>query len=163
MLFTVIILTYLVGRKFLPLIRNIYNIKISERVSYKEEIFPYQWKIALSWISGFFIFQLFNPVIFATEGAIIAGQMGMTLAILSAIQSLSMSWMSTKVPLFSNLIALKKYNTLAIGIYKWTFIDKCVYSNNFNPILSYYYRGYVFWKSFFRLFTNGFNDDTSFS
>ena len=28
-------------------------------VNYKKEIFPFQWKIALSWISGYFIFQLF--------------------------------------------------------------------------------------------------------
>jgi O-antigen/teichoic acid export membrane protein len=26
-------------------------------VNYREEIFPFQWKIALSWISGYFIFQ----------------------------------------------------------------------------------------------------------
>lgn len=84
----------------------------SELVSYQNEIFPFQWKIALSWISGFFIFQLFNPVLFATEGAVVAGQMGMTLAVLNGISSVSMSWISTKVPLFSNLIALKKYNYL---------------------------------------------------
>jgi O-antigen/teichoic acid export membrane protein len=83
-----------------------------EKVHYRSEIFPYQWKIALSWISGYFIFQLFNPVLFATEGAIVAGQMGMTLAALNGIQSLSLAWISTKVPLFSGLIAQKEYNKL---------------------------------------------------
>ena len=83
--------------------------KITERVSYMEEIFPYQWRIALSWVSGYFIFQLFNPVLFATEGAIVAGQMGMTLTVLNAIQALSFSWLNTKVPLYSRLIALKDY------------------------------------------------------
>jgi len=82
------------------------------KLNYKTEIFPYQWKIALSWISGYFIFQLFNPVLFATEGAVVAGQMGMTLVVLNNIQSLSMSWMSTKLPVFSNLISLKQYKTL---------------------------------------------------
>ncbi|OXA81437.1 Membrane protein involved in the export of O-antigen and teichoic acid [Flavobacterium aquidurense] len=81
-------------------------------VNYRLEIFPYQWKIALSWISGYFIFQLFNPVLFATEGAIVAGQMGMTLAVLNAIFSLAFSWMSTKVPVFSGLIAQKEYDKL---------------------------------------------------
>jgi len=80
-----------------------------EVVNYKNEIFPYQWKMALSVISGYFIFQLFNPVLFATEGAVAAGQMGMTLAVLGSISSLSFSWMTTKVPLYSGLIAQKQY------------------------------------------------------
>ena len=79
---------------------------ITERISYMKEIFPYQWKIALS---GFFIFQLFNPVLFATEGAVVAGQMGMTISVLNGIQALSMSWISTKVPLYSGLIAKQNY------------------------------------------------------
>ncbi len=91
------------------IIINLWKIKMSERVSYFKEIFPFQWKIALSWVSGYFIFQLFNPVLFATEGAVVAGQMGMTLQALNAIQSFSFSWLNTKVPLYSKLIALKNY------------------------------------------------------
>ncbi|WP_316786219.1 hypothetical protein [Pedobacter frigiditerrae] len=87
--------------------------KIGEwHVNYRLEIFPFQWKIALSWISGYFIFQLFNPVLFATEGPIVAGQMGMTLTVLNAIFAIAFSWISTKVPLFSNLIAQNDYKQL---------------------------------------------------
>ncbi|WP_431243073.1 hypothetical protein ACQ9BO_26135 [Flavobacterium sp. P21] len=81
-------------------------------INYRLEIFPFQWKIALSWISGYFIFQLFNPVLFATEGAVVAGQMGMTLTVLNSIFSLAFSWISTKVPVFSSLIAQKNYKDL---------------------------------------------------
>ena len=88
------------------------KVDITERVSYVKEIFPYQWKIALSWVSGYFIFQLFNPVLFASEGAIVAGQMGMTLTAINAMQGLSVSWMNTKIPFFSKLIALKDYAQL---------------------------------------------------
>lgn len=93
---------------------NLWKEQISERVIYIKEIFPYQWRIALSWVSGYFIFQLFNPVLFATEGAVVAGQMGMTLHALNAIQSFSFSWLNTKVPYYSQLIALKDYKTLDI-------------------------------------------------
>lgn len=88
---------------------NLWMNRITERVGYMKEIFPYQWRIALSWASGYFISQLLNPVLFATEGAIVAGQMGMTLQALSAIQTFSFSWLNTKVPLYSKLIALKEY------------------------------------------------------
>ncbi len=103
------ILSYFIIRKFAPLLRNIYFTKITDRVSYLDEIFPFQWKIALSWISGYFIFQLFNPVLFATDGAVVAGQMGMTLTVLNAILGFTLSWVTTKVPTFSGLIAQKKY------------------------------------------------------
>ena len=91
---------------------GLWRVHITERVSYMKEIFPYQWKIALSWISGYFIFQLFNPVLFATEGAVVAGQMGMTLQMLNAVQAFALSWQNTKVPLYSRLIALKDFESL---------------------------------------------------
>ena len=94
------------------IIANLWKATITEKVSYLKEIFPFQWKIAISWISGFFIYHLFNPVLFATEGAVVAGQMGMTISVLSAVQNFSNSWVTTKVPLFSKLIALKEYKEL---------------------------------------------------
>ena len=100
---------YIIRTDLHLIFKNLWQIKITERINYTSEIFPYQWRIALSWISGYFIFQLFNPVLFATEGAIVAGQMGMTLTVLNAIQALSLSWLNTKVPLYSKLIALKDY------------------------------------------------------
>ncbi|MCR8559720.1 hypothetical protein KXD93_18860 [Mucilaginibacter sp. BJC16-A38] len=81
-------------------------------IHYRNEIFPYQWRIALSWISGYFMYQLFNPVLFATDGPIVAGQMGISLAALSGILTISLSWINTKVPLFSSLVAKKNYSEL---------------------------------------------------
>lgn len=94
------------------LLYGLFKEPITETVSYMKEIFPYQWKIALSWVSGYFIFQLFNPVLFASEGAVVAGQMGMTLQVLNAIQAFAMSWQNTKVPLYSGLIELSQFNEL---------------------------------------------------
>lgn len=91
------------------IVTNLWSVIVTERVSYLKEIFPYQWRIALSWISGYFIFQLFNPVLFAVEGPKVAGQMGMTLQALNALQAISLSWLNTKVPFYSKLIALKNY------------------------------------------------------
>lgn len=110
---SVILWQIYINKKHLDLILyNLWKESINERISYLKEIFPFQWKIAISWISGYFIYQLFNPVLFATEGAVVAGQMGMSIAVLSAVQSFSNSWVTTKVPLFSNYIALKKYKEL---------------------------------------------------
>lgn len=81
---------------------------VGPRISWRNEIFPFQWKIALSWLSGYFIFQLFNPLIFAHQGAIEAGRIGFTLTIFSTILSLSMSWVTAKSPVLAKLIAQRK-------------------------------------------------------
>lgn len=94
------------------ILQNLWTINITERVSYKAEIFPYQWRIAVSWISGYFIFQLFNPVLFVTEGPTVAGQMGLTMQALNALLALTLAWVHTKVPRLSGFIALKQYSEL---------------------------------------------------
>lgn len=93
-------------------LKAIWKLRDEWSINYLNEIFPFQWRIALSWISGYFIFQLFNPVLFAFDGPIVAGQMGMSLQILNGIASLSMSLIVTKIPLFSSLIAQKNYEKL---------------------------------------------------
>lgn len=100
------------------ILKEIWLKKDRWKINYRIEILPFQWKIALSWISGYFIFQLFNPVLFAIEGPAIAGKMGMTLAVLNAIYALTFSWISTKVPIFSKYIALKKFKILDILFFK---------------------------------------------
>lgn len=102
----------IVFSKRIKMLQAIWIHKAGWVINYFNEIFPYQWRIAVSWISGYFIFQLFNPVLFATSGAKVAGQMGMTIAILTGISSISMSWITTKVPLLSSHIARKDYKKL---------------------------------------------------
>lgn len=81
-------------------------------MKWKTEIWPFQWKIALSWLSGYFIFQLFTPVLFVYKGAVEAGQMGMSIAIANALLSIPMAWMNTKIPKFGTLIAKRDYISL---------------------------------------------------
>lgn len=82
------------------------------RISWKEEIWPFQWRVALSWLSGYLMLQLFVPILFSVSGPIAAGQMGLSLSIASSILSISIAWVNTKAPLFGYLVALKKYDQL---------------------------------------------------
>lgn len=84
----------------------------NNQINWKKEIFPFQWKIAISWLSSYFIFQLLNPVLFAYKGPVVAGQMGITLTIFGGLSAISMTWITTKVPAFSMLVAKKEYNEL---------------------------------------------------
>ena len=109
-----VVMVIIAKSPFFKILKNIWKDSGAEKVLYMKEVFPYQWRIALSWVSGYFIFQLFNPVLFATEGAKVAGQMGMTLAALNGVQALTQSWINTKVPRLSGFIAKKDYNSLDI-------------------------------------------------
>jgi hypothetical protein len=82
------------------------------RISWRAEVWPFQWRIALSWISGYLIFQLFTPVLFAYHGPSVAGRMGMSFTIISAMLTLAMSWLTTKVPLFGYRIARREFREL---------------------------------------------------
>lgn len=106
---TMFVLLYFSTHKFFKILLGIWKTEIQERVSYMKEIFPYQWKIALSWMSGYFIFNFMNPVIFATVGSVAAGQFGMSVNVLNQIRTFAMSWITTKIPLMSKLIELKEY------------------------------------------------------
>ena len=109
--FIVLVSLYL-GGGYAKILYTLWKQPLVEKISYWQEIFPLQWKIALSWASGYFIFQAFNPIVFAFYGPVVAGQVGMTLTILNAILSLVVSWTSTKIPLWSSLIARREYKEL---------------------------------------------------
>lgn len=96
-------------RLLLPLLR--YR-TLGHVVSWRAEIWPFQWRIAISWLSGYFIFQLFNPVLFAYRGAAEAGRMGMSLSISAALAAVALAWMSTKASPFGALIARREFKTL---------------------------------------------------
>jgi hypothetical protein len=88
------------------------------RIQWKKEVWPFQWRIAISWLSGYFIYQLFNPVLFAYHGPVAAGRMGMSLTLANALQSVAISWINTKSAPFGTMIARKKYDELDHSFFK---------------------------------------------
>ncbi len=73
-------------------------------IAWRAEVWPFQWRIALSSISGLFVF-LFNPLMLAAHGPAQAGQLGLSLAVMSAITLIALSWITTKSAPFGTLIA----------------------------------------------------------
>ncbi|HEY1904097.1 MAG TPA: hypothetical protein VGG56_16830 [Terracidiphilus sp.] len=96
-------------RLLLPLMRHHPG---EHKIHWTREVWPFQWRIAVSWLCGYFIYQLFNPVLFAYKGAIVAGQMGMSLSLSTAMRSVAFSWINTKAAPFGGLVARKEYSAL---------------------------------------------------
>jgi len=76
--------------------------------SYRGDVFPLQWRIALSWVSGFFIFNFLTPIIFVHQGEVAAGRIGLGLTIFTAISTIGYSWISAATPSLSAHIARKE-------------------------------------------------------
>jgi O-antigen/teichoic acid export membrane protein len=90
------------------------------RIRWRTDMLPMQWRIALTWMSGYLYFSLFTPVLFKYHGPVVAGQMGMTWALVGAVGSIPISWLSPRVPQFGMLIAQKSYHTLDRLFWKTT-------------------------------------------
>lgn len=79
---------------------------------WKKDIFPLLWRYAISWSSGYFMFQIFTPLAFLYYGAMKAGQVGMSIAVCTAIYSIANVWVSIVVPKINMLVAKKDFRLL---------------------------------------------------
>ncbi|WP_420240112.1 lipopolysaccharide biosynthesis protein (plasmid) [Telmatobacter bradus] len=104
-------------------------------VSWRREIWPFQWRIAISWLCGYFIFQLFNPVLFAYRGAAEAGRMGMSLSIASALSAIAIAWMSTKASPFGMLVARGEHKTLDQLFFRTLWQSSCLLATGIVTLL----------------------------
>jgi hypothetical protein len=81
-------------------------------ISWNREVWPFQWRIAVSWMCSYFTIQVLIPIIFALRGAVEAGQMGMSLSITGYMSVLALAWSSTKTTPFGRMIARREFHEL---------------------------------------------------
>ena len=81
-------------------------------ISWKDEVWPLQWRLAIGGVFSYFAFFLFTPVMISYHGAVVAGQMGMTWTVVTAIQAAATSWIQTRVPRFGMLIKERDFPEL---------------------------------------------------
>ena len=82
------------------------------RIDWRSEVWPFQWRIAVSWLAGYLTSQLFNPILMYFRGPVEAGQMGMSLNVCGTLSSMAIAWMNTKAAPFGRMIARKQYAAL---------------------------------------------------
>lgn len=79
--------------------------KKKETINWRKEIFPLQWRFAITWLSGYLLYQLFVPLDFSFNGASSAGKLGITIVVFTGILSIGVSWVTAKNPAMVTLIA----------------------------------------------------------
>jgi O-antigen/teichoic acid export membrane protein len=78
-------------------------------ISWRHEVLPFQWRIAVSWICAYFTRQIFTLILFRYRNPVEAGQMGMTISVAGYATSIVLSWITTKAPSFGRLVAQQKF------------------------------------------------------
>jgi hypothetical protein len=84
------------------------------RTPFRVDIWPLQWRMAVSWICGYATVPLFVPVLMGSRawGPIEAGKMAISISVAGKIADVSMAWMNTKSAPFGRLIALGQFGEL---------------------------------------------------
>lgn len=104
-----------IARTYPALLSAIRNQKDEDgpsKFSWKREIWPMQWRIAVSWISGYFIFQLFTPILFYYHGPAMAGKMGMSLVIANMLNTVALIWLQANTPSMAQSVVRSDWQAL---------------------------------------------------
>jgi hypothetical protein len=85
---------------------------LTDSIHWACEVWPFQWRIAVSWTCSYFTMQVFIPILFALCGPVEAGQMGMSLSITGYMTGLVLPWITTKATPFGRSIATRQFQAL---------------------------------------------------
>jgi O-antigen/teichoic acid export membrane protein len=102
---------YLVWR-YRGFFRSFLSRPTGPRISWWGEIWQVQWRTALSYLSGYFISQVFTPILFYFHGPTVAGQFGMTWSLAMGVVSVAAMWSTPRGPEFAVMIARKEYKAI---------------------------------------------------
>lgn len=95
------------------LLLNLLKCDISRgAISWRHEVWPFQWKVAVSWFCSYFTLQVFTPILFASRGPLEAGRLGLSLSITGYLPVVMLSWIETKAAPFGRLIKLGRLHEL---------------------------------------------------
>src|SRR5260370_2407559 len=101
-------LVFLYSRRNLCL--SLLRLPARERaVSWRNDVWPFQWRIGVSSVCALLAVQIFAPVLFLYRGPAEADQFGMSLSITTYLSTLVLAWMSTKATPFGQMIARSEF------------------------------------------------------
>jgi hypothetical protein len=84
------------------------------KVDWWREVWPFQWRVAVSGLSFYLTSQVFTLMLFddTDAGKAEAGRMGASLQVMNVLISASMIWIGARVPTFGHLTARRDWDRL---------------------------------------------------
>lgn len=109
---SILITLVLLYRSATPLWWQIIKYRVYDKYNFLKETIPLQWRYAISFICSYLLVYAYVPATFKLVGPIEAGQLGLTLTIMTVINGVANSWVVTKVPKLNVLVAQGNYSDL---------------------------------------------------
>ncbi len=106
---------------------SFYKLYKSYEYSWGKEFFPLLGRYSLSWISGYFIFQMYTPLAFHHYGPVEAGKIGISVTLCSGLLAFSNIWLYVVTPKINMLISKKEWKELDNMFFKNTFFSALTY------------------------------------
>jgi hypothetical protein len=76
------------------------------------EVWPLHWRIGVSWLAGYTLVSMHVPLLFRTQGPVVAGQMGVTMTVANMLVLIALSWMTARIPAMTRAISTKDWVSL---------------------------------------------------
>jgi hypothetical protein len=76
------------------------------------EVWPLQWRIGLSWLAGYALVLMHVPLLFRTQGSVVAGQMGVTMTVVNMMSMVALSWMTASTPSMAQSVSVRNWKHL---------------------------------------------------
>ncbi len=77
--------------------------------SWRRQILSLLWRYALSWSSGYFIFQIYPPLVFQFRGPVEAGRVGLSLTLWMGVFAVSNSWLYAVTPRLNMFVSKRDW------------------------------------------------------
>jgi hypothetical protein len=100
---------YMVWRRYGPLFGTFITESRAAAYSWGRHILPLLWRYALSWSSGYFIFQVYPPLAFQFHGPVEAGKVGLSLTLWMGVLAISNSWLYAVTPRLNMLVSKRDW------------------------------------------------------
>lgn len=76
------------------------------------DVWPFQWKIGLSGLSGYLIFRAFTPIVLLEKGPVAAGQFGLAISLMNLLIAVSSAWPLSHAARYAALNAAGRFDEL---------------------------------------------------
>ena len=108
---------YIIWSNYKMFIRQLWAMSRERSYNWWPEFSKLIWRYAISWGSGFLVFQLFTPLAFYFKGPVEAGKIGISIALWTAGYNIAISWITAVTPRLNMLIAEKRWTELDCEFY----------------------------------------------
>jgi hypothetical protein len=120
--------------KFHQSIKQLWKISKTTKYNWWPEFSNLLWRYAISWSSGYFLFQTFVPITFYCHGSIVAGKVGISISLWTAAYNISTAWLTAVTP---------KLN-MFVSEHAWPKLDYLFKSNLLKAVGAFFVGGSVF-------------------